>query len=59
MKKRLDVLVCEQNPELSKSRAQAVILSGCVYVNGQKELKAGSMFPEDTVVEVRDASLSM
>ena len=57
MKKRLDVLVCEQNPELSKSRAQAVIMSGCVYVNGQKELKAGSMFPEDTVVEVRDASL--
>ena len=41
MKKRLDVLVCEQNPELSKSRAQAVIMSGCVYVDGQKELKSG------------------
>lgn len=57
MKKRLDVLVCEQNPELSKSRAQAVIMSGCVYVDGQKELKSGSMFPEDTIVEVRDHSL--
>ncbi|MDO4529713.1 MAG: S4 domain-containing protein, partial [Lachnospiraceae bacterium] len=37
MKKRLDVLVCEQNPEMSKSRAQAMIMSGTVYVDGQKE----------------------
>ncbi|MBR3245279.1 MAG: TlyA family RNA methyltransferase [Parasporobacterium sp.] len=57
MKKRLDVLVCEQNPEMSKSRAQAIIMSGSVYVDGQKELKSGSMFPEDTVVEIRDHSL--
>ena len=57
MKKRLDVLVCEQNPEMSKSRAQAVIMSGAVYVDGQKELKSGSMFPEDTLVEIRDHSL--
>lgn len=57
MKKRLDVLVCEQNPELSKSRAQAVIMSGAVFVDGQKELKSGSMFPEDTIVEIRDHSL--
>ena len=57
MKKRLDVLVCEQNPERSKSRAQAMIMSGTVYVDGQKETKSGSMFPEDTIVEVRDNSL--
>ena len=57
MKKRLDVLVCEQNPDFSRSRAQAVIMSGCVYVNGQKEEKSGSMFPEDTLVEIRDNSL--
>ncbi|MDO4530138.1 MAG: TlyA family RNA methyltransferase [Lachnospiraceae bacterium] len=57
MKKRLDVLVCEQNPEMSKSRAQAIIMSGTVYVDGQKETKSGSMFPEDTIVEVRDNSL--
>lgn len=57
MKKRLDVLVCEQNPELSKTKAQAMIMSGSVYVDGQKELKSGSMFPEDTVVEVRDKAL--
>ena len=57
MNKRLDVLVCEQNPEMSKSRAQAMIMSGTVYVDGQKETKSGSMFPEDTIVEVRDNSL--
>ncbi len=57
MKKRLDVLVCEQNPEMSKSRAQAIIMSGAVFVDGQKETKSGSMFPKDTIVEVRDNSL--
>ena len=57
MKKRLDVLVCEQNPEFSRSRAQAFIMSGSVYVDGQKEMKSGTMFPEGTVVEIRDNSL--
>lgn len=53
MKKRLDVLVCEQNPEYTKSAAQRIIMSGIVYVQQQKETKPGSMFPEDTVVEIR------
>ena len=57
MKKRLDVLVCEHNPQLSKSRAQAVIMSGQVFVDNQKETKCGAMFPEDTVPEIRGASL--
>ena len=52
MKKRLDVLVTEQNPQLSRSRAQAVIMSGVVYVNGQKETKPGTMFAEDVGVEI-------
>ena len=57
MKKRLDVLVCEQNSELSRQKAQTLIMAGVVYVNNQKELKAGSMFPEDAVVEVRGETL--
>ena len=57
MKKRLDVLICEQYPEYSKTQAQRIIMSGIVYVNNQKELKAGSMFPEDTHVEVRGEGL--
>ena len=57
MKKRLDVLVSEQNPEMTRSRAQTVIMSGVVYVNGQKETKQGAMFPEDALVEIRGTSL--
>ena len=57
MKKRLDVLVCEQNSELSREKAKTLIMSGVVYVNNQKEDKAGSMFPEDAVVEVRGETL--
>ena len=52
MKKRLDVLLSEQNPELSRSRAQAVIMSGVVYVNGQKETKPGTMFSDDDEVQI-------
>ena len=57
MKKRLDVLLSENNPEYSRSRAQAVIMSGVVYVNGQKETKPGSMFNEDAVLEIKGDTL--
>lgn len=57
MKKRLDVLLTELNPELTRTKAQTIIMSGIVYVNDQKETKAGSMFPEDAVIEVRGETL--
>ncbi len=57
MKKRLDVLLCELNPELTRTKAQTVIMSGMVYVNNQKELKSGSMFNEDAQIEIRGESL--
>ena len=57
MKKRLDVLLCEQNSDLTRAKAQSLIMSGVVYVNNQKELKAGSMFPEDSEVEIRGETL--
>ena len=57
MKKRLDVLLCEQNPGLSRQRAQTMIMSGIVYVNNQKELKSGSLFPEDANIEIRGETL--
>lgn len=57
MKKRLDALLCEQHPELSKTRAQAMIMSGQVYVENQKETKCGAMFPEGTVPVLRGESL--
>ena len=40
-KERLDVLLVERGLAESRSRAQAVIMAGEVYVNGQKADKAG------------------
>jgi len=57
VKKRLDVLLTEKNPEFSRSKAQAVIMSGAVYVSGQKETKPGSMFPEEVPLEIRGETL--
>ncbi len=53
-KKRLDVLLTEQGYAETRSKAQAVIMAGLVYVNGQKADKAGMSFDEDTAkIEVR------
>ena len=57
MKKRLDVLLCERDEELSREKAKALIMSGVVYVDGQKEDKAGTMVKEEAQIEVRSESL--
>ena len=42
----------------SREKAKAVIMAGCVYVNDQKEDKAGAMFDETRVqIEVRGNTL--
>lgn len=58
-KKRLDVLLFERAFSESREKAKAMIMSGIVYVNGQKEDKAGAAFPDDdsTVIEVRGSTL--
>lgn len=58
MKERLDVLLVNQGLATSREKAKAVIMSGDVYVNGQKEDKAGTMFdPEKVKIEVRGEKL--
>ena len=57
MKQRLDILLSLKDPSLSRTRAQSLIMEGVVYVNGQKETKAGSMFPEEADIEVRENKL--
>ena len=58
MKKRLDVFLVEQGLAESREKARAVIMSGCVYVNGQKEDKAGTVFAEEGLrLEVRGNTL--
>ena len=46
MKTRLDVLLVSQGLSESREKAKAVIMAGNVFVNGQREDKAGSMFDE-------------
>lgn len=58
MKERLDVLLVRQGFAESREKAKAVIMAGCVYVNDQKEDKAGAMFDETKVqIEVRGNTL--
>lgn len=58
MKERLDVLLVRQGFAGSREKAKAVIMAGCVYVNDQKEDKAGAMFDEAKVrLEVRGNAL--
>ena len=52
-KERLDVLLVSRGLCESRSKAQAVIMSGEVYVEGQKADKAGAEFPVEAQIEVR------
>ena len=57
MKERLDVLLVKRNLADSREKAKALIMSGIVYVNGQKEDKAGTTFDETAPIEVRGNTL--
>lgn len=57
MKERLDVLLVKRNLAGSREKAKAIIMSGIVYVDGQKEDKAGTTFREDVQIEVRGHTL--
>ena len=57
-KKRLDVLLVERGLVESRQRAQAVIMSGQVYVREQKVDKAGAQIEENAPIEVRGQTLA-
>ena len=56
-KERLDVLMVRRNLAESREKAKALIMSGIVYVNGQKEDKAGTSFEETGQIEGRGSTL--
>ena len=58
MKERLDVLLVNRNLAESREKAKAIIMSGIVYVDGQKEDKAGTMIEDTVSVEVRGHTLA-
>ena len=53
IKKRLDVLLTEQGYADSRTKAQAIIMAGQVYVDGQKADKPGISYEETVAIEVR------
>ena len=50
---RLDTLVYEKGLAESREKAKTTVMSGLVYVNGQKADKPGMQVPEDAEIEVR------
>lgn len=52
-KQRLDIAVTARGLVASREKAKALIMVGQVYVNGQKELKAGATIKETDIIEVR------
>lgn len=56
IKKRLDVLLVEQGYADTRSKAQAIIMSGLAYVDGQKADKPGISYDEAVSLEVRGAT---
>ena len=57
MKERLDVLLVKRNLASSREKAKAIIMSGNVFVDGQREDKAGTTFAEDVSIEVKGSRL--
>ena len=53
IKKRLDVLLTERGLADTRTKAQAIIMSGLVYVEGQKADKPGVSYEENVDIEVR------
>ena len=53
----MDVLLVERGLAPSREKAKAVIMAGIVYVDGQKEDKAGTTFEDTVEIQVRGSTL--
>jgi len=56
-KKRLDILVYERGLADSREKAKALIMSGLVIVNGEREDKPGASFPDDADIVLKGRPL--
>ena len=56
-KERLDILIVNRGLAPSREKAKAIIMSGIVYVDGEKEDKAGTTFPENVNIEIKGNTL--
>lgn len=56
-KERLDVLLVKKGLASSREKAKAIIMSGIVFVDGQREDKAGSTFDEKQQIIIKGKTL--
>ena len=58
-KTRLDMLLMERGYVASREKAKAIIMEGCVFINGQREDKAGTAFDVEKIktLEVKTAAI--
>lgn len=56
-KERLDVLLVQRGLAPSREKAKAVIMAGEVFVDNQREDKAGQTFPASVQIEVRGKTM--
>lgn len=56
-KERLDVLLVSRGLASSREKAKAIIMSGIVFVDGQREDKAGATFDAEIPIEVKGNTL--
>lgn len=57
MKERLDVLLVQRGLAPSREKAKTMIMEGNVFVNNNREDKAGSLFPEDCEIAIHGSTL--
>lgn len=57
MKERLDVLLVNRGLAPSREKAKTMIMEGNVFVNNNREDKAGSTFPDDCNIEIHGKNL--
>lgn len=57
MKERLDILLLNRGLASTRQKAKSIIMSGNVFVNGQREDKAGASFDEKAIIEVKGKPL--
>lgn len=57
MKERLDVLLVKRGLAPSREKAKAMIMAGNVFVDGQREDKAGTSFQEEVPIEIHGHTL--
>ena len=57
MKQRLDILMVERGLAATREKAKAMIMAGEVFVNGNREDKAGTAYDEKAEIEVKGKKL--